>query len=92
MGNPAPRPGSTRRIKNFEAFKCQHCGQIHLPGTVWISRLYTTQGWFTEFHQEDCPNAPLPPAPPPVDKHADGKTAQERSDALFNARYKPYGF
>ena len=92
IGTAAPQPGDKRRMLNFDPIKCPYCGEIHPPGTVWITRLYTEQGWFTEFPADDCTNEPLPPAPPPPKFSGTAEELQQRSDHAFGFDHKPYEF
>ena len=99
-GHISPKPGDHYQTRNTKEIKCPRCGQIHRIGTVYITRRYSTQGWYSEFDPAmDCPNPaipedkpPLPSAPPEDKPPLKPGGAQARSDALFNTHFKPYGF
>lgn len=80
----APKPGDHYTTRNpMPIDRCPYCGQRHEAGSVEITRHYSTQGWYSEFSEYDCPNPPAPPKPPePKREYAPGEL-QRISDHRF---------
>lgn len=92
-GAAAPKPGDHYQTRNTEEILCPRCGQIHKPGTVKITRIFGNMGYASEFNPDkDCPNDPLPPAPPPPKFTGTPEELQQRSDHAFGFDHKPYEF